>query len=184
VTATFTVPVPVAQVEPGSSRSVPALTLSAPVTALARRSASVPEPILVRPDVPASGAARVAVAPTPSGFTVTVGAPVVASVRTLPEAPPSLTIQLPADATSVSANSKLPTVRGESSCTMVSSSSSTVVKLAVVPAPDPRIPSCQFALSLHRPPLVLRIQEPFPSSSRVNVCPVVKPRRGRDPPGR
>ena len=75
VTPTFTVPVPVLSEDPGSSRSVPPLTLIAPVSVLTRSRTSGPGPILVSPAVPASGAASRAAASAPSALTVRVGAP-------------------------------------------------------------------------------------------------------------
>ena len=44
----------------------------------------------------------------------------------------------------------------------MSSTSSMVLNAAVLPAPLPTIPSCQFALSLHRPPLSARSHVPLP----------------------
>ena len=45
---------------------------------------------------------------------------------------------------------------------MLSSTSSSVLNAAVLPAPLPTMPSCQFALSLHRPPLSARSHVPLP----------------------
>src|SRR5262249_2182686 len=116
-----------------------------------------------------------AAASVPSALTVSVGAPAAASVSVFPVLPPSSTIQLPVEPGSVSPKTRLPTVCGASSITMVSSTSSIVLNAAVLPVPPPTMPSCRSALSVQSPPLTARSHVPLPISRRVKICPVVKP---------
>ncbi len=76
------------------------------------------------------------------------------------------TIQLAADAMSVSPKIRLPIVRGVSSVTVVSAINSSVANVAVRASPLPMMPSCHFELSLHSP-FVSLIHVLSPASRRV-----------------
>src|SRR5687768_16959045 len=65
--------VPGVNVAPGPTLSTPAVTFTVPVNVFVAPNTNVPAPALLRPLVPARGAAIVAFGPVPSGLTVMLG---------------------------------------------------------------------------------------------------------------
>ena len=75
----------------------------------------------------------------------------------------------------MSPNTRWPIVRGASRWTRPSSTSSRVVKLAVLPEPLPTMPSQPVGVVAPEAAAALRSQVPLPSSSRVKTWPAVNP---------
>src|SRR5215216_1057047 len=122
---------------------------------------SVPGPVFVRPAAETTGTLTFAVAFVPSEFTVIVGLPEATdSARPLDGSPLPSSVQLAAEVVLVSPKMRLPTVRGESSRTVLFAVRLSVLKSAVEPAPLATTPPSQFEPLPHSPPLVALIHAP------------------------
>src|SRR5215213_9968490 len=123
---------------------------------------SVPGPAFVRPATETTGTATFAVAFVPSVFTVIVGLPEATdSASPLDGSPLPSSVQLAAEVVLVSPKTRLPTVRGESSRTVLFAVRLSVLKSAVEHATLTTTPPSQFAPLLQSPPPARLIHAPL-----------------------